>query len=1396
MRAILLLLGILYAWPDFAQSSTIQSPYRVTVRHIGVDQGLPNRTVLNVGQDSEGFIWIGTIDEVYRFDGQQVVPLSVLDSSARHVRTINILISDEFGNLWLNGGGTGDERNQYVILKGQKKPEVIQDAFKDAPFTKNRINIFVTSPHNYVRYLRTKDGTIWRQIKPGKFRAIFRHPYLRNNFKDGFCETAQKTLLIAVPSGPGQSSGTLTEVDTNGRVLRQRFMPTLINPIYQAPDGTIYCNTFIDYAKAAMMPVGEADAVLYRLKPSGALEKVIIPFIRDNKDPVLNTMAGVNSSYDPVHGLFWLCGPNKLMAWHPQYGVVFDIRTTNFPSATIGEYRNVFIDRTGAVWISTLNGVVLLTLEENHFRRFLYLDEHNKNGEKLAIRGILQNGRDLWVNANRPYLVNLQTGSGRFALNETGTKMAYTLNLYPVIRDPKGNIWASSGDIIKVNPTSYAFETGRLQLDNSSMSLWHDGRKRIWVGHLRGLSVFDTETGKDQLFTGYNQFNTLAESQVNGFFPDKRLRKVWLATNTGLYLLDTLRGIVDHYSVAGKDVHHLPFDNITFVYPDPDQADRYWLATRGGGLFLWHRPSGVCQAFTQKEGLSDNTLYAIYEDRYNRLWLPSNRGLMSFHRKTHQVQIYHTADGITEEEFNLLAHLRGNDGQLFFGGLNGVTAFYPDRIQPQKPLLVPFLVTKYQKLNTENGALEDHFAEYEREKAVHLSPADRLFSLSFSLLDFRQLGVNRLWYRIEGWQDNWVMQEALDLRINGLPAGEYTLQVRAQRGNGDWASGVISIPVEVDKPFYLRTWFLLLTLVLTVTGGQMLFRWRNRQLVAEKIRLEQEVARRTAQIERDKAVIEQDKTIIEKQAADLRANDTLKSRFFANVSHEFRTPLTLLLGPMQYLSRQVVDPGARQLLGTMERNTQQLMTLVNDLLDLSRLDAGKLVLNEKPGDLSLSLQQIVANFTPAAAHEGVGLSVTGAEQPCWMMLDVQRFETVIRNLLSNAIRYTQVGGSVRIQLTVTVHTATVTVTDTGAGIHPDDLPHIFDRYFQTKQVDKPLRGGTGIGLALCLEYCRLWGGSLLVDSELDKGSVFTVVYPVRQVDAPESEEHTVSPVTGAAEGVTEPAFPEESAEEESSEPAGVVTVLVVEDHADLRFYIKTILAPYYSIHTARNGKEALEWLQACQEGDLPKAIVSDIMMPELDGLTMSRQLREHEQWRHIPIVLLTARADLESRLQALRMGVADYLTKPFQEAELIARVRNLLARGEEQVNWSAYAAAPEVVFVSEAESGQPDAGLISKVQEIIRENLGSSLLNVKFLAEAVHMSERQFYRQCKALTGMSPNQLIHEVRLQVAHDLLEKTPDALVKTIALEVGYSKSSYFIQLYRERFGVAPGQYQSQG
>lgn len=1358
-----------------------EPPFRVNITHLTLEQGLPNRSVTTIGQDKQGFIWIGTLDDAYRFDGNQFSALPPVAKSKEQQpfsQGIDMIRTDRQENLWLTSALVAGYRKEYILKRGQTQPQRLDQAFGPSSTLGNAlIYDHIQSPGNAFQYVRSSGGRLWWHRGGRQFRPLFQHPGIQETFRFSLFETAHQTLLATFLTNPSKTTYELIELDSLGHLLQRHSLPFTLRPIWKDAIGNIYLTRFFQYSTLPSRITRPLDAFLYRLSPKGTLTPLPISIHRNPfPDPVHYPFALVHSFYDARHGVFWVFGPKLLLAWHPKLGVVFDLATSGFPLTTIAQFNQVFVDRTGAVWVSTTNGVLLLTLEPNRFRRYLHVADPGSLAPRQAIRGMMQVGTKLWVNGSYCQLVDLKTGQSQFIPQPVDSLRRYTLNLCPVAQTPDGMIWASARDLIRVTPKTLSFQPFLLQSDNISVSNWLDGQLNLWIGHQQGLSIFDTKHQTHHPFTRYNQFPELAKSRINGFFPDPPRHGLWVTASSGLYWLDTLKGITDRYSPLDNGLHHFPFTQPTFIHPDPEQANIYWVATQGSGLIRWDRRRGQYQQFTRQQGLSDNTLYAIYEDRHQRLWLPSNYGLMSFNRKTHQIQIFHAQDGIADEEFNLIAHYRAPDGQLFLGGLNGITAFYPDQISSEKTVEAPLLVTQFRKLDTKTGQMISDLATFEHTHQLHLTPTDRLFTLSFGLLDYRHLNQARLSYRIKGWQDKWVVQDRLELSVNGLPAGDYTVEVRAQTPNADWASPLLTIPVVVDKPIYLRTWFLVLCTLLLMAGILVIFRWRNKQLVQDKARLAAEVKRRTAQIEADKAIIEQ-------QAADLQASVTLRSRFFANVSHELRTPLTLLTGPLQYLSQRITDASTQQLLTAMGRNVQQLITLVNDIMSLSRLDAGQLTVTEQPADLAQLIQDTVGNFRAQAHYNGVHLQTAGLDSPCWLWLDTPKMETVLRNLLANALTYTPTGGTIQVALFQETGFAKIEVSDTGSGIHPADLPHIFERYFQSKQTDRPLRGGTGIGLALSQEYCQLWGGNLTVSSELRKGSTFCVSYPIRRVDVPRPN-GTESPAE------SQPLLPPVKLTPLPPPPNGSittveVTLLLIDDNQDMLLYLETILAPYYTLLTAKNGREALSLLQQLTPEQRPSLIISDIMMPEMDGLALVNALRLDETLRNLPIILLTARVDLDSRLQALQLGIADYLTKPFQESELLARIKNLLRRADDQTDWS-----PEP-SEEPLPTAMTNAEWVQWLQKTIRQNLTTPHFNIGRLAELGHTSERQLYRRIRELTGLSPNQLIQEIRLQIAYEIFENNPQALVKSVGYQVGYQKTSYFIQLYRERFGINPGE-----
>lgn len=1382
-----------------AQISLKAQPYIFSAKHLTF-----GKSIVSLGQDKQGFMWAGTLENAYRFDGQQFEPLpesTKKTADASFAPAIRSISTDVAGNLWIVGGGENGLRKIQLVRPGEKTPRSFEEIYghKD-PFQDDPIHSFLPTNNRPFRYLLTTKGRVVRHLGGGHFRTIgrWRSPQ-SNSVLVGGLETQRGTLWVSTRAQEIPGGGTLMEIDSLGRILRRYEVAFPIMPMTEDRSGTLHFYKWVGYFPFRELPrltQHKLTDFLYLLPPTGALQSLPVSFDQspffDNQP---NSQLALGVQYDVVRNLYWICGNRVCFAWHPIHGLVFDLLKTNVPTASMQSFRTAIIDRTGAVWIRTDDGVVLVTLEPNRFTRYLHQPDHKATTDRYSIRGMVQQGNRLWVNTEESYWVDLSTGRKEPVLLPSDPRYPIVRYLYPAIQDRQGTIWSTLHGVTQITPSTgqvVAWPLREASPNSTGMALWHDGRRHLWVGYDDGLSVFDVVTKQNQPFTRYNQFTELAQNRVSGFFPDATVGgRIWLAASSGLYLLDTLQGVVARYSTrdtmrnkegtTAETRPALPFDHITFVHPDPDERGVYWLATRGGGLIRWNRTTGQYQRFTEKQGLSNNTLYCIYEDQHQRLWLPSDYGLMAFHLKTHQIQIFHTTDGIADKEFNLTAHYHAPDGRLFLGGLNGITAFYPDQIRAEKPRLAPLVVTQYHKLEPHTGELVDAISDYQQQQHVRLAADHKLVSLSFALLDYRYLGNTRLWYRIVGWQDQWVMQPQMELRLNGLPAGDYTLEVRAQTTNGDWISPILAIPLNIDRPIYLQTWFLFLGLLALIGLVMAVFRWRNWQLIQEKTRLETEVARRTARIEQDKA-------IIERQAADLEANATLKTRFFANVSHEFRTPLTLLIGPLRYLSKRITDTSAQQLLQAMERNTQQLLGMVNDLLSLTRLDGGQVRLTEQLTDLSQLVVQLADTFRPQAQYNGVELTVKGTDTSLMLALDSSKVETVLRNLLANALQYTSMGGRVEIQLTSNEQEATITIADSGSGIHPDDLPRIFERYFQSNQVDKPLRGGTGIGLALCREYATLWGGKLTVQSELGQGSTFWVTYPVR----PLTEQAQTGPPTVNTSWqplpVTHSTVIQSSVLLSNAENTSQTTILLVDDNADMLLYMQTLLTPYYSVQTARNGRQALDLLAKLSAEQLPNIIISDIMMPEVDGLALVSELKKNALLRLIPIMLVTARTDLNVRLEALQLGVADYLTKPFHEAELLARIQNLLSRVEEQVIWQ-----QEEVAEPALPSSMTDAEWIAFMEKLIRRHIGDSRLNIQTLAEMVHVSERQLFRRTKALTGLSPNQLIQEVRLQVAYDLFESQPDAMIKHIALQVGYQKASYFSRIYRERFGIAPGQKQ---
>lgn len=552
----------------------------------------------------------------------------------------------------------------------------------------------------------------------------------------------------------------------------------------------------------------------------------------------------------------------------------------------------------------------------------------------------------------------------------------------------------------------------------------------------------------------------------------------------------------------------------------------------------------------------------------------------------------------------------------------------------------------------------------------------------------------------------------------------------------------------------------------------------------------------------------QQKNIVEVQNRELQHLDELKSRFFANVSHELRTPLTLMIGPIRaVLKRSNLDKKDQDALHLAQQNGQGLLRLVNEILDLSKLESGKMELHAEAVDFYAYIRRIVGFFEQHAQGLDVRFQLHyQARKNLHLEIDAQKVQTVLSNLLSNALKYTQRGGSISVVVEDMGTHINIKVVDTGRGIHASDLPFVFDRFYQSRQPNLAIEGGTGIGLALSSELVGLMQGRLWAESSLGKGSTFFFEFPKKEIlsavaDAPKAKSQTDDWTN--LEERTFPAAQITVIQPESSRP----TLLIVEDNADLRQYLKMVLNEKYNIVEVENGHAALQFLQSAGPRAQAPAdlIISDVMMPIMDGFQLLEKLKSDDLWRHIPVIMLTARAELVDKLRALRVGVDDYLVKPFIEEELLARVENLIQRAQARANWQQ--ALPEsAVPAPSAEPMEPapnhpehnvrvsqdELRWLEELELHVHKRLHEFDLHAEDLADNMATSRSHFFRQVKRLTGLTPAQYIDEARFQQARLLLESGRGSSVKAVAYAVGFRQVKHFSQSYKQRYGKSPSEY----
>lgn len=1343
------------------------------ITELSTEDGFSDMNWNTVLQDSRGFVWIGTNYGLNRYDGYEVTSYTQIKNNLQ-ANLISTIVEDNKGYIWIgypilydfnSGGAKGID----ILDPITKKIVPIEKKFKKLPFLVSELTFLKNSSvHKQHIWIGTKNGEIY-YYNGQEFKLKYTH--FTSLPINNIIECPNQTIWVKINGFPIY---TIYAISSNGEILDK------ISP---------FKNNLNDYLKMITsrdsndLILHSSSKSFYIKKIGFPLEKVIAPKYNHKQLTI----------YEPLKQ-FWAWEIDSASQELTQYINIYDynlqfISKIRTPASFLKTpFFKGFIpnnDNANGSWLVpyTDHKGYIIYMNTSPFHKKLCAEEEEALLNYYA-RGMLELPNNEILYAGTIFLKD------KTSVYSSSNILNNGLNL---LEDDNHNIWFSREDkeLYKVCLNSkkqwaicetYAYPKGQLKENlvgklNGYWGMHQDKNGRIWLGHNLGLSYVDTTLKQLILYQKYNGFDAIKKGLVYHFHENDD--GIWIASQAGLFLLDSQKGLVAHYHSHGEKDNYLPYDHIAHIHEDEDGF--FWIASKGGGLIKWHPKTKEHRQYTTEDGLSHNIVYAVYQDAYNNLWMSSDRGIMRFNKTTELINIYLPRNGIAQEEFNTKAHLQTKDGTIYFGGIAGVTVFHPKDFQySSKQKETSLQISSVLKRNESTGDFEEITAEVLTQNTIRLAPTDKSFLIKLALLDFQNSKANKYAYKINGLDQNWTYINQPEIRINSLPYGNYTFITKAQGSNGSWAQQRVRIQLEILRPFYLHWWFILASISFCLLCIYALVKRQTKQLNARKIELEQEVLKRTKKIEEDKKTIEE-------QAADLRALDELKSRFFANISHELRTPLTLILGPISYLlsSNSFDESLTRKYLKTMGKNGKNLLLLIEEILDLSKLDADKLEVHEEEVNLLLFLRRIFTAFDAQAEYLGIHNNlVYQLDKNLQVLLDANKVEKIINNLLSNALKFTPRGASISMQVTQLEHTFCIKVIDKGQGIHPKDLAHIFERFYQSKQANQIAQGGTGIGLALSHELATLMKGSLTAQSTLGQGTSFQFLFPAKIVHSVQ-DNSTVETTENETlnKDIHTYSLPDN------------LKILVVEDNDDMRAFLVELLTPFYNLASVGNGLKALEYLE--EHPNTIDLIISDLMMPEMDGFELLKRVKADNSLRKIPLIMLTARAGQKDKLTALTIGVDSYLTKPFVMEELLAQVSNTLYNYHQRKTWQLELDPEEENNLISTEDSTPTLSLedqewIKTVEDYTLKNLSNSSFNVSQLYLEMNMTDRTFRRNLKRITGMSSVKYIRELRLQKARELLDIRKYNSIQQVCAAVGFGTPHYFTKQFKDRFGKLPTDY----
>ena len=1328
-------------------SAFSETPEQITFSYISINEGLSQSTVFSIDQDKRGNMWFATYDGVNKYDGYAFTvyqhneddPNSIANDISRIVKT------DSQGRVWI---GTRDGLSRY-----DEEKDIFQNFFYEKNGKHLQVNgIEEISPEQLL--ISTPEGLIMFDIKESKF------------IDDSFSTAMHKTIASTLYRQDDQIYiGTSTDGLYTYSITQKTFEKVI--PIL----GTKQIQAILQQSPTRIW-VATEGAGLFLINPK---TKEIKNYLHSPSNPKSISSNYIRSLAMDSQNRLWIGTFNDLNIYHEGTDSFASYSSNPVENGSLSQrsVRSIFMDSQGGMWLGTyFGGLNYYHPIRNRFKNIRNIPYKNSLSDNVVSCIVEDKDKNLWIGTNDGGLNLYNPITQRFTSytlqeNESARGIGSN-NIKAVYVDEKKSlvyIGTHAGGLSILHRNSGQvenFNQRNSQLVNENVyAILPDGEGNLWLGTLSALVRFNPEQRSFTTIEKEKDGTPVVSKQITTLFRDSH-KRLWIGGEEGLSV----------FKQEGLDIQKasiLPVSNVTKLFTSciyEASNGIIWVGTREG-FYCFNEKDKQIKRYNTTNGLPNNVVYGILEDSFGRLWLSTNRGISCFNPETEKFRNFTESDGLQSNQFNTASYCRTSVGQMYFGGINGITTFRPELLL-DNPYTPPVVITKLQLFNKvvrpddETGILTKNISE---TKSITLKSWQTAFSIEFVVSNYISGQHNTFAYKLEGYDKEWYyLTDSRTVSYSNLPQGTYQFLVKAANSDGKWNPIPTALEIIV-LPIWYKTWWALLIFFATFAGFiTFVFRffWMRKSMEAQL-----EIERRDKEHQEE--------------------INQMKMRFFINISHELRTPLTLILTPLQEIINKISDRWTRNQLEYIQRNANRLLHLVNQLMDYRRAELGVFELKAKKGNAHQLIQDNFLFYDKLARHKKITYTLHSELEDKEVLFDANYLELIVNNLLSNAFKYTESGQSITVTLKEENGWLLLQVSDTGIGIPINKQGKIFERFYQIESEHV----GSGIGLSLVQRLIELHHGRIELDSEENKGSTFSVYLPQDlSVYKPselasnneQNEEEQVYSTNSKAMYFIDTEKVENESVESGDKKRG--TILIVEDNNEIRRYLSNGLADLFNTLEAGNGEEALEKLKD-NEVDV---IVTDVMMPVMDGIKLCKNVKQNIRTCHIPVIILSAKTDIKDQMEGLQMGADDYIPKPFSLAILTTKIQNMMRTRRRMLD--KYAKSLEVE-PEKITFNAMDEALLKRAMAIVEKNMDNIEFSTDEFAREMNMSRSNLHLKLKAITGESTIDFIRKIRFNEAAKLL-KDGRYTVAEVSTMVGFNTPSYFATSFKKYFGCLPTEY----